>query len=108
MVNQEDEIWSFVIVFRKVFDIIMSNSCNEDNPNLLLNLIEEQHSLDIKYFGYLKSKHHFMVHYSGLFAEIGPLRRIWTMSFEVKHRFYKKIKNAINCRKNFLYSFAVK
>lgn len=108
MVPQEDEIWHFVIVFRKVFDIVMSNSCNEDTPLLLSNLIEEHHTLYKKYFGHLKPKHHLMVHYPSLIAKIGPLRRIWTMRFEAKHRFFKKISNTINCRKNMLHSFAVK
>lgn len=75
---------------------------------VLQNLIEEHHSLYIKNFGALKSKHHLMIHYPRIINEIGPLREIRSIRFEDKHHFLEKVGPNTHCRKNLLHTFAIK
>lgn len=39
----------------------------------------------------LKRKHHFIMHYPQLIKAFGPLSDVWTMHFEGKHKFFKKV-----------------
>ena len=43
-------------------------------------------------------KHHVMLHYPDLIEIFGPLRNIWTMRFEARHQYIKRLKlsNFIN------------
>ena len=49
--------------------------------------------------GTVKPKHHFLSHYSELYASCGPLIFLWAMRMEAKHTFFK---NCIRTSKNFI------
>lgn len=51
-------------------------------------------------------KHHFLEHYPQLIYEFGPLVALWTMRFEAKHSFFKRVVRHTNCFKNVLLSLA--
>ena len=52
----------------------------------------------------LRPKHHYISHYAGLIFEYGPLIKVWTLRFEQKLTFFKRviryIKNFINVTKS--------
>lgn len=56
----------------------------------------------------LKPKHHLMLHYPRIMRTVGPLRSLWSMRFEGKHRPLKQYAHAITSRVNLSYSIAVK
>ncbi len=49
---------------------------------------------------FLIPKHNFLLHYSALIEKFGPLRNMWCMKYEAKHRYFKKLivntRNFIN------------
>ena len=47
----------------------------------------------------IKPKHHYLSHYSKLYAEYGPLIYLWAMRMEAKHTYFK---NCIRTSKNFI------
>lgn len=60
---------------------------------LLKSLILQYIELRVQLFPNvnLRPKHHFLVHYPYLIKKFGPLRFVWTMRYESKHRFFKNI-----------------
>lgn len=51
-------------------------------------------------------KHHFVEHYPQLICEFGLLVALWTMRFEAKHSFFKRVVRHSTCFKNVLQSLA--
>ena len=51
----------------------------------------------------LLPKHHYLSHYPWLITQFGPLIRVWTLRFESKHAYFKKVarqkQNFINISK---------
>lgn len=56
----------------------------------------------------LLPKHHYIEHYPQLIQLFGPLVGLWTIRFEAKHSFFKKIMKHTSCFKNVPLSLAVK
>ncbi len=56
----------------------------------------------------LKPKHHFLEHYPWLTTAFGPLVALWTMRFEAKHRFFKRIVRQTGSFRNILMTMARK
>ena len=49
---------------------------------------------------HLKPKHHYLLHYASLILKLGPLIRLWTMRFEIKHSYFKRCVRRIQNFKN--------
>ena len=45
-------------------------------------------------------KHHYMMHYSYHMSLFGPLRHMWCMRFECKHKYFENISTASKSFKN--------
>lgn len=56
----------------------------------------------------LKPKHHILLHYPTVVLKSGPLKPMWCMRFESKHRELKYYTNAITSRRNLPLSVAKK
>ncbi len=56
----------------------------------------------------LRPKHHFIEHYPSLIKTSGPLVDVWTMRFEGKHRFFKKVAHETRNFKNITNTLAVR
>lgn len=56
----------------------------------------------------LLPKHHYIEHYPQLIKLLGPLVGLWTIRFEAKHSFFKKVMKHTSCFKNVPLSLAVK
>lgn len=88
---ENDEHWELYKLLRKILCICLKSCVSIDTASDLEKLITEHHCLYIKLSGkILKPKHHFMLHYGRIMREIGPLRHVWAMRFEAKHRPSKK------------------
>ena len=48
----------------------------------------------------LRPKHHFICHYPDLIRKLGPLKNLWTLSFEQKHQYFKNKAKTIRNFKN--------
>ena len=56
----------------------------------------------------LKPKHHFLEHYAHLIRCFGPLVDFWTLRFEAKHSFFKKLVRDVNNFKNILLTLSLR
>lgn len=56
----------------------------------------------------LKPKHHFLNYYYRVIENSGPLKHLWTLPFESKHKELKSYTKNINSRKNVPLSLALK
>lgn len=56
----------------------------------------------------LLPKHHYIEHYPQLIRLFGPLVGLWTIRFEAKHSFFKKVIKHTSCFENMPLSLAVK
>lgn len=54
----------------------------------------------------LRPKHHYIEHYPDLVRRFGPLVNLWTMRFEGKHRFFKRVVHDTQNFKNVLKTLA--
>lgn len=72
------------------------------------NIIREHHLLYVKLYGFLKPKHHFLVHYPTAIKKCGPLKYLWCMRFEAKHKESKMYFNNITSRVNPCHSLSIK
>lgn len=72
-------------------------------------MIEDHHELYRNVFDeHLRPKHHHMIHYPEACRKLGPLRQYWTIRFEAKHNFFKRISHVICNFKNIQKSLAFK
>lgn len=71
----------------------MSTSFTEESLCFLDSKISEHRHLFQKVFPgeKLRPKHHYVEHYPQLIRTFGPLSDVWTMRFEGKHKFFKKV-----------------
>ena len=56
----------------------------------------------------MKPKHHHLLHYPRVMAEMGPLSALSSMRFESKHREGKNVSKNANCRINICHTIAIK
>lgn len=105
-----DEGWQLYLNLREIIDIIFSRSVSEQKINILKVLVEEHHRLYLSstFKSYLRPKHHHMVHYPLIMSKVGPLRNLWSMRFESKHKESKTTANITTSRKNITLTLSIK
>lgn len=109
LVPKDDVVWNFLLVFVKIVEIVLERSVSEESTCHLESFIAEHHIEYVNLFkDNLKPKHHFMIHYPHIMRKLGPLRNLWCMRFEAKHRVLKNIANKTSSRKNLPYTLMVK
>lgn len=103
-------VWKMILILRNILIIIMAFRISGDQIAILNSLIEEYVSLRVKNFLNvpLRPKHHFLFHYPSLIRKFGPLRHVWSLRFEAKHRYFKNIIRHSPNFKNVLKSLAEK
>ena len=103
-----DLVWKLFLLLRKIMDIVFAPKVTNGMLLLLEECIVDHHTLYRKVYPdeRLKPKHHFLVHYAHYIRKTGPLINKWTLRFEGKHRFFKRIPAVIPNFKNVGKTFA--
>lgn len=102
--------WQSILHLRKIVNILMAFKLSVNQIAILRCLINEYIEMrrnlfpDIK----LKPKHHFLMHYPYLIQQFGPLRHLWTLRHESKHKYFKNLIKHIPNYKNILFLFATR
>lgn len=101
-------LWKMVILLREVCNIVLSIKLHIGQIAYLKYLVEEYLDMRVKLFPNIKlrPKHHYLLHYSKLITQFGPLKNLWTLRFESKHKYFKNIVKHSPNFKNILYSLA--
>lgn len=90
-VNHDDNAWQFLMSMVEACRIVCAAEIHINQTILLSHYIN-------LYFEYrkacfpsssLRPKHHYFSHYPDLLRKLGPLKHLWTMSFEQKHQYFK-------------------
>ncbi|XP_067615177.1 uncharacterized protein [Eurosta solidaginis] len=108
LIPLNNEYWQVLLILLDIIDLILKPSyVSVDLTNLQI-LVEKHHTMYLRLFGSLKPKHHFLVHYSTAIKKCGPLKYLWTMRFEAKHKEAKIYCHNTNSRVNTPYTLAIK
>lgn len=103
-VPEDNEHYELLLLLLDCMDIIFSYEVTEDDTLFLKHVIKDHHEhfLHLYPLRHLKPKHHFMTHYPRQIRMIGPLVRFWTMRFEAKHSFFKRLGHIVCNFRNIL------
>lgn len=109
-IEKGDKIWEFTLTFLRLGNSILASSFDADSLFKLTDLIRTHHSMYLELFpnSHLKPKHHFIIHYSTIITKLGPLKKMWTIRYEAKHKEIKQYALICCSRKNLLLSLAIK
>lgn len=109
LIPQENEVWKFYLVLRKIIDFITVKNITEAIVLNLEHYIKEHHLMYLSLFkDTLKPKHHHLLHYPELMKSLGPLVNLSSMRFESKHRESKLTAYVTSSRINICKSLAIK
>lgn len=93
IVDTEDSTWQALILLQKIVSYVFAPCISIDQVAYLKTIVEDYLELRLLTFPdtKLRPKHHFMTHYWFLILKLGPLINFWTMRFEAKHQFFKRL-----------------
>ncbi|XP_066589595.1 uncharacterized protein [Prorops nasuta] len=91
--DYNDDVWIMVLLLRDICSLICAPTVSLGQIALLQEKINEYMSVRIKCFPNIKlrPKHHYICHYPYLIKSFGPLKYLWTLRFESKHRYFKTL-----------------
>lgn len=93
IVDDCDLTWTMILTLREICCILNSPKLSLNHIGYLKTLLEEYVELRKLVFPSLKftPKHHYLLHYPELIRLFGPLKNVWTLRFESKHRYFKSL-----------------
>lgn len=93
LIPEENKHWELLLLLLECMEFIFSPSLTPEASTYFAAIIDEHHSLFLELYPnlHLRPKHHLMVHYPNAILQLGPLIQFWSMRFEAKHSFFKRI-----------------
>lgn len=109
-IPEQEPSWEILMDLKEILDIVVSSELSEDALCYLSGKLLEHRKLLTSTFPEfrLRPKHHFIDHYPQLIRCYGPLVELWTMRFEAKHSFFKKVVHDTRNWKNVLLTLSTK
>ena len=106
----DDKVWYLVILLSEITEIICAPEIHESYLPYLQGIINEYLSLRVNKFpkNKLRPKHHYVHHYPYLIRQFGPLMKVWSLRFESKHTYFKRVTRTLHNFINLTKSLAVK
>lgn len=107
-IPEENEHWELLLKYREIVDVVFAPEVRSEYLAYLDVLVQSF----LKAFSEhcnassITPKLHYMVHYSRFIREVGPLKHLWSMRFEAKHQYFKKVAVSIKNFKNLTFSLA--
>lgn len=100
--------WQLLSDLKDIVDLVVSPAQTEESIAYLSFKITEHQVRFKEVFpdSDFLPKHHFLQHYPQLICEFGTLVELWTIRFESKHSFFKRVVRHTGCFKNMLLSLA--
>ncbi len=108
-VPEGDTSWEILMLLKDIVELAVASKHTEESIDFLkCKITEHRELLQSAFPGFrLKPKHHFVEHYPQLIKAFGPLSDVWTMRFEGKHKFFKKVIRESQNFKNVALTLAV-
>ncbi|XP_061568422.1 uncharacterized protein LOC133422444 [Cololabis saira] len=109
-VPEEDGAWTVLMELKEVVELSLCTEFTEESIQYLQSKIQDHREKLKEAFPdfTLRPKHHYIEHYPDLVRRFGPLVHLWTMRFEGKHRFFKRVVHDTQNFKNVLKTLANK
>lgn len=109
-VPESEPAWHLLMDLKDIVELVVSPFHTDDTIRFLDTKISEHRHRYLQVFPEARvlPKHHYLEHYPQLIKAFGPLVAMWTMRFEAKHNFFKRVVRHTNCFRNILLSLAVK
>lgn len=109
-VPEGDDAWTILMDLKEIVELVLSPVFDEESIHYLQTKILDHRQLLQEVFPDFKllPKHHFVEHYPHLIRCFGPLVHLWTMRFEGKHRFFKRVVHHTQNFKNVLKTLATR
>ena len=108
VVPEGNEHLELLLLLLECMDFIFSPEVTVGETVFLKQIIKDHHDYFLTMYPdrNLKPKHHFMTHYPQQIRQLGPLTNYWTMRFEAKHRFFKRLGHIVCNYRNILKTLA--
>lgn len=106
----DDNVWEMVLELRKLCDIVCAPKISNSQRSILKSTIENYILLRLNCFPKVKirPKHEFALHYAEMIEIFGPLKHLWTLRFESKHKYFKSVVKRTQNFKNVTQTLAAK
>ncbi|XP_049450794.1 uncharacterized protein LOC125900072 [Epinephelus fuscoguttatus] len=104
-----EKTWSLILELKDIVELLSSPSFTTEILCYLQAKICDHRHLLLEIFPgtKLRPKHHYLEHYPVLIKKFGPLE-FWTIRFEAKHSFFKKVVHNTGNFKNVLHTLATR
>ena len=104
LIPEGNEQLELLLLLLECMDFIFSPEVTVGETVFLKQIIKDHHDYFLTMYPdrHLKPKHHFMTHYPQQIRQLGPLTNYWTMRFEAKHRFFKRLGHIVCNYRNIL------
>ena len=108
-VPEGDEAWAILMDLKDIVQLVLSPSFTESIQYMQTKISDHRQGLQSVFPDFrLQPKHHYVEHYPELTKCFGPLDHLWTMRFEGKHRFFKRVIHNTHNFKNVLKTLATR
>lgn len=109
-VPENEPAWCLLMDLKDIVELVVSPFHTDDTIRYLdIKIAEYRHRYrQVFPEAKLLPKHHFLEHYPELIKAFGPFLALWTIRFEVKHSFFKRVVRHTSCFRNILMSVTVK
>lgn len=109
-VPEGEKSWNIILELKDIVDLLSSSSFTTETLCYLQAKISDHRQLLLEVFPCtkLRPKHHYLEHYPVLIKKFGPLIEFWTLRFEAKHSFFKKVVRDAGNFKNILRTLATR
>lgn len=92
-VPEDDAAWNVLMDLKDMVELIICPEFTDESIQYLqMKIQDHRHMLQEVFPDFtLRPKHHYTEHYPDLIRCFGPLVHLWTMIFEGKHSFFKRV-----------------
>lgn len=99
-----NQVWRSVVLLLEIAEIVCAPTIHKSWLPYRGTVINEYIVYRKNIGPNLRPKHHYLMHYPELILKFGPLMKVWSMRFESKHTYLKRIlrysRNHINVTKS--------
>ncbi|KAJ1528970.1 hypothetical protein ONE63_007337 [Megalurothrips usitatus] len=96
--DPSDKVWQLFLKLKLLVELVCSPVFKSDDLKKLEALTESymKEREEVLPGAKVKPKYHYLTHYAQMIRLFGPLIYVWTMRFEAKHQFFKRVMRACN------------
>ncbi|XP_036419954.1 uncharacterized protein LOC118803580 [Colossoma macropomum] len=109
-IPEKEKTWQILLDLKDIVELLATSQFSNETLCYLESKISDHRSLLKEVFPdfHLLPKHHFLEHYPEVIRRFGPLIDFWTIRFEAKHSFFKRVVHDVKNFKNILLTLATK